>query len=288
MCLIKQKVEPILKKSVKALLEQQNRHGCWSFPAHLGSHYISLYALFLEWLRFRGFSSRLDLNRLATILMETQLADGSWKQARDPAIPSGDINATVLNYAALKFFKSSISTANVQPAMEAAREFILAAGGIDATNQFTKTFLALFGLRGWEDLSEIPYLIFLEVLPLNYRQFSQWVIPHLIPMACLRHNRVSPKIRGTFGPELDLGELYAGQSWQSHEKENEPSALGRPLGHQHALWHHPGRNGASAGRRIAAIALSPHSRSDADEFSKSRWRLQQRKCMSNMGHCASD
>jgi hypothetical protein len=155
------------------------------------------------------------------------------------AIPSGDINATVLNYAALKFFKSSISTANVQPAMEAAREFILAAGGIDATNQFTKTFLALFGLRGWEDLSEIPYLIFLEVLPLNYRQFSQWVIPHLIPMACLRHNRVSPKIRGTFGPELDLGELYAGQSWQSHEKENEPSALGRPLGHQHALMAPP-------------------------------------------------
>jgi hypothetical protein len=102
-------VEPILKKSVKALLEQQDRHGCWSFPAHLGSHYISLYALFLEWLRFRGFSSRLGLNRLATILVETQLADGSWKQARDPAISSGDINATVLNYAALKFFKTSIS-----------------------------------------------------------------------------------------------------------------------------------------------------------------------------------
>jgi hypothetical protein len=72
MCLLKQKVNPILKKSVNALLEQQDRHGCWSFPAHLGSHYISLYALFLEWLRFRGFSSRLDLNRLATILVETQ------------------------------------------------------------------------------------------------------------------------------------------------------------------------------------------------------------------------
>jgi hypothetical protein len=85
MDLTKQKVEPILKKSVKALLEQQDRHGCWSFPAHLGSHYISLYALFLEWLRFRGFSSRLDLNRLARILLETQLPDGSWRQARDPA-----------------------------------------------------------------------------------------------------------------------------------------------------------------------------------------------------------
>ena len=223
MCLIKQKVEPILKKSVEALLEQQDRQGCWSFPAHLGSHYISLYALFLEWLRFRGFSSLLNLNQLARILLETQLADGSWKQARDPAIPSGDINATALNYAALKFFRASISVANVEPAIEAARRFILAAGGIDATNQFTKTFLALFGLRGWEDISEIPYLIFLEALPLNYRQFSQWVIPHLIPMAYLRHNRVSRKIRGTFGPELDLNELYAGQAWQASEKETEPS-----------------------------------------------------------------
>jgi squalene-hopene/tetraprenyl-beta-curcumene cyclase len=223
MCLIKQKVEPILEKSVRALLERQDRQGCWSFPAHLGSHYISLYALFMEWLRFRGFSSRLDLNRLAKILLETQLPDGSWKQARDPALSSGDLNATVLNYAALKFFRNSLAAADLQPAMETARRFILAAGGIDATNQFTKTFLALFGLRGWKDIKEIPYLIFLEALPLNYRQFSQWVIPHLIPMAYLRHNRVSRRIRGTFGPELNLDELYAGQAWQPGEKEAEPS-----------------------------------------------------------------
>jgi squalene-hopene/tetraprenyl-beta-curcumene cyclase len=224
MCLTKQKVQPILKQSVNALLEQQDSQGGWSFPAHLGTHYISLYALFLEWLRFRGFSSRLDLNRLARILLETQLPDGSWRQARDPARPSGDINATVLNYAALKFFQASISTANVQPAMAAARRFILAAGGIDATNQFTKTFLALFGLRGWEEIGEIPYLIFLEALPLNYRQFSQWVIPHLIPMAYLRHNRVSRKIRGTFGPEFELPELYAGHPWQANKQGPEPSA----------------------------------------------------------------
>ena len=99
-----QMVRPILKQSVKALLEQQDRQGCWSYPAHLGCHYISLYALFLEWLRFRGFSSRLDLNRLAGILLETQLPDGSWRQARDPALPSGDINATVFNVAALDHF----------------------------------------------------------------------------------------------------------------------------------------------------------------------------------------
>jgi squalene-hopene/tetraprenyl-beta-curcumene cyclase len=224
MSVANQKVGTIVKQSVKALLEQQDSQGCWSFPAHLGSHYISLYALFLEWLRFRGFSSRLDLNRLARILLETQLPDGSWRKARDPALTSGDLNATVFNYAALKFFRASISTANVQPALDAAGRFILAAGGIDSTNQFTKTFLALFGLRGWEEISEIPYLIFLEALPLNYRQFSQWVIPHLIPMAYLRHNRVSRKIRGTFGPEFTLNELYAGRLWQPSETEPEPSA----------------------------------------------------------------
>jgi squalene--tetrahymanol cyclase len=223
MSLTKQKARPILKQSVKGLLEQQDGQGGWSFPAHLGSHYISLYALFLEWLRFRGFSSRLNLNRLARILLETQLPDGSWRQARDPVLPSGDINATVLNYAALKFFRASISIANVQPAMEAAKIFILAAGGIDSTNQFTKTFLALFRLRGWEEISEIPYLIFLEALPFNYRRFSQWVIPHLMPIAYLRHNRVSRKIRGTFGPEFDLTELYAGHPWQPGEKGSEPS-----------------------------------------------------------------
>lgn len=220
---MRQNVQAVLNKSVKALLEQQDQNGCWSFPAHLGSHYISLYALFLEWLRFRGFSSKLGLNRLGRILLETQLPDGSWRQARDPARPSGDINATVLNYAALKFFQNSISIADVRPAMAAARKYILASGGIDATNQFTKTFLALFGLRGWDEIKEIPYLFFLEALPLNYRQFSQWVIPHLMPMAYLRHNRVSRRIRGTFGPELDLNELYRGQPWQPNGKEAEPS-----------------------------------------------------------------
>lgn len=223
MCLMRRKVQSVLKASVKGLLDQQDRQGGWSFPAHLGSHYISLYALFLEWLRFRGFSSRLDLNRLAKILLETQLPDGSWRQARDPLLPSGDINATVVNYAALKFFKNSISSANVPPALAAARNFILAAGGIDATNQFTKTFLALFGLRGWEEIRPIPYLIFLEALPFNYRQFSQWVIPHLTPMAYLRHNRVSRKIRGTFGPEFDLDELFAGEAWRAGGKDPEPS-----------------------------------------------------------------
>jgi squalene-hopene/tetraprenyl-beta-curcumene cyclase len=214
----------MLKQAVDTLLSRQDRHGCWSFPAHLGSHYISLYALFLEWLRFRGFSSRLDLNRLAGVLVEAQLPDGSWRQARDPALHSGDINATVFNYAALKFFRDSISSRNVEPAIRSARSFILAAGGLDSTNQFTKTFLALFGLRGWDDIAEIPYLLFVDALPLNYRQFSQWVIPHLIPMAYLRHNRVSRKIQGTFGPKFDLDELYVGEAWRPNRMEGDPSA----------------------------------------------------------------
>ncbi|MCX6923803.1 MAG: hypothetical protein NT154_11440 [Verrucomicrobia bacterium] len=95
---------------------------------------------------------------------------------------------------------------------------------MDSVNQFTKTFLALIGVRGWEDISEVPYLMFVEALPLNYRQFSQWVIPHLIPMAYLRHNRVSGKIRGTFGPALDLSELYTRTPWNPSQADPEPSA----------------------------------------------------------------
>ena len=240
----RQSIDPILKKAVKYLLEQQDDRGCWSFPAHLGMHYISLYALFLEWLRCRGFSSRLDLNRLARLLLENQLPDGSWKQARDPSLTSGDINATVINYAALKFFRRSISIPNLQPVLQAASGYIRASGGIDATNQFTKTFLALFGLRGWEDIRSIPYLLFLDALPFNYRQFSQWVIPHLIPMAYLRRNRVSRRIRGTFGPELDLDELYVGEVWHPRKRQSDPSIwydglmINKILGRQrqHGSW----------------------------------------------------
>lgn len=125
-------MQTILNQSVDSLLGQQDSQGGGSFPAHLGSRYISLYALFLEWLRFRGFSSRLDLNRLAGVLLKTQLPDGSWRQARDPALPSGDINATVVNYAALKFFRTSISGANVEPAIHSARRFTRRTGAADS------------------------------------------------------------------------------------------------------------------------------------------------------------
>ena len=272
---MEQKVKPILQRSAKLLLEQQNSHDCWSFPAHLGSHYISLYALFLEWLRFRGFSSRLNLNRLATILVETQLADGSWKQARDPTTRSGDLNATVLNYAALKFFRTSISVVNVQPALAAAGKFILAAGGMDATNQFIKTFLALFGLRGWEEIGEIPYVIFLEALPLNYRQFSQWVIPHLIPMRTEENGRHAALFlhlmnkRGKVGRHADQNFQFAArrhvavflhqdigganckrQQWKNDGESDAVADFQRTLRHRGTPWRNADeRVGARDGKK---------------------------------------
>ena len=247
-----------MDESAQALLEQQESLGRWSFPAYLGTHYISLYALFVEWLRFRGFSSRLNLNRLAEILVATQLPDGSWAQVRDPALDSGDINATIINYAALKFFRSVIGIAGVPEAMHGAREFILKSGGLAAVNQFTKTFLALFGLHTWEDIRDIPYLIFLDGLPQNYRRFSQWVIPHLIPMAYLRHNRISRRIRGTFGPELRLDELSAGDGMRILEKEARPSSwydglLVRKILHQQRSYGSWGGYTVSTLLSIAAL-----------------------------------
>ncbi|MGO9201498.1 MAG: hypothetical protein ACLQM8_13325, partial [Limisphaerales bacterium] len=47
----------------------------------------------------------------------------SWRQARDPALPSGDINATVLNYAALKFFRTSICSEAPPQTDEACKPF---------------------------------------------------------------------------------------------------------------------------------------------------------------------
>lgn len=259
-----------LEKAVEALLGQQEEGGSWSYPAHLGTHYVSLYALFLEWLRCRGFSSRLDLNCLARLLLGSQLADGSWKQARDPSLASGDLNATVINYAALKFFRRSISIARVQPALVKAREYIRAAGGLDATNQFTKVFLALFGLRGWDDIQTIPYLLFVDGLPLNYRQFSQWVIPHLIPMAYLRHNCVARRIRGTFGPELTLDELYPGEVWRP-AAEARPSMLydgfmvRKILGRQRA---HGSWGGYTVSTLFNIAALDHFARSHPESFAE--------------------
>jgi len=193
-------LDEVIELAKENLLREQEQGKLWNFFPHLGLHFISEYVLFGRWLGRSFEDMGCDPDWLKQQILSTQLADGTWKQLPDENHLSGELNATIFNYAALKVLGISPE----EKIMQNARCAILGLGGIDSAALFTKIILAAFGSYSWERISYIPYFIFQEGMPIHHRQFSQWVSPHLIAIAYLRHNQVTKNLGETF----TLAELF--------------------------------------------------------------------------------
>ena len=64
----------------------------------------------------------------------------------------GDVSTSVEAYLALKILGVSVK----DPAMDRARCFIIAAGGVEKVRIFTRIYLATFGLFPWKSVPELP------------------------------------------------------------------------------------------------------------------------------------
>lgn len=182
----------------------------WFYPLYLGSMYTSQYILLRKWLELSFEQNSLKLHELPPsrlnetyfkeFLIKTQLRNGSWQIIYDVNKPQGDINTTILHYAALKVmgFKGDSEI------LKKAKDFILKSGGIEKSSLFTKIVLSLFGNYSWSKIPSIPYIVFEENFPMNYKKFGQWIGPHLFPISYLRKTEV----RKQLGPEFDLSELW--------------------------------------------------------------------------------
>src|SRR5262249_58432726 len=71
------------------------------------------------------------------------------------------------------------------PAMQRARQFILAHGGVTRARVFTKIFLALFGQYDWRGIPLIPpEIIFLpRSFYINVYEFSSWSRTVIVPLS---------------------------------------------------------------------------------------------------------
>jgi squalene-hopene/tetraprenyl-beta-curcumene cyclase len=208
-------IASVLKLGREQLLSERKNQTHWDFCANLGSHFLSQYYLLLAWLDIDD--SKIAPLHLKELLLSTQLPDGSWHQTKDPLIASGDFNATIFNYWALKAMGTDLQA----PVMTKAREFILKNGGIAESALFSKTFLALFGNYPWTGLTYVPYVVFIDGMPSNYKSFSQWVIPHLMPIAYLRHIRVCRDL----GANFSVQELWVGPPPVIEADERKPNLL---------------------------------------------------------------
>ena len=96
----------------------------------------------------------------------------------------GDLSTTVEAYLALRLAGDEPDA----PHMKQACDWIIGAGGVEATRVFTRIWLALSGLWSWDDLPVIPpEMIYMPSwLPLNIYDWACWARQTIVALAVLQ------------------------------------------------------------------------------------------------------
>ena len=157
------------------ILSQQLVEGFWVGELEANTTLTS------EYLLFRHLIGHVDTEReqkCVRYLLSQQQPDGGWSLYYGG--PS-DLSTTIEAYFAMR-------VARVTPqasAMQRARRFILARGGLTQARVFTKIFLALFGQYDWRGIPVIPpEIIFLpRSFYINVYDFSSWSRSVIVPLS---------------------------------------------------------------------------------------------------------
>jgi squalene-hopene/tetraprenyl-beta-curcumene cyclase len=176
-----------VKRAREHLLERQSPAGWWKGELRTN---VTMDAEDLLLRQFLGILRADDLAAAARWIRSQQRADGTWANfAGGP----GDVSTTIEAYAALRLAGDDVADEH----MRAAREFVLAAGGVEASRVFTRIWLALFGEWSWDDLPAMPpeLILFPSWLPLNVYDWGCWARQTVVPItvvATLRPVRPLP------------------------------------------------------------------------------------------------
>src|ERR1041385_6225021 len=166
-----------IEKAVSYLTSLQHEEGYWLGELAGDTTLESDYIFYLHVL------GRLDDKRVAKLaeyVRRRQLEDGGWNIYFGG--PS-EINATVKAYFALKLAGHSPES----KLMVRARNRALELGGLEQTNSFTRLYLALAGVIGWEMVPAIPPELMLlpQWAPINIYEMSSWTRAIVIPLTIL-------------------------------------------------------------------------------------------------------
>ncbi len=145
-----------------------------------------------------GRFDRLPREHAEHYFRREQREHGGWELAYDDG---GDLSTSVEAYMALRMLGVPVD----DPALERARTFILARGGISKTRIFTKMHLALVGAYAWAGLPSLPPALMMlpDRFPFSIYELSSWARGSTVPLIALFD------VKPVYGPVLDLDELYA-------------------------------------------------------------------------------
>jgi squalene-hopene/tetraprenyl-beta-curcumene cyclase len=185
-----------LSRTRDHLLSVQHDDGHWVGELEGDTILESEYILLLAYLgRERSEVAR----KAANYILKQQLPGGGW------AIYAGgplELSASVKAYFALKV----VGHRPNEPYMVRAREAILAAGGAEKINSFTRYYLALLGILSYAQCPAVPPEVILlpKWMPFNIYEMSAWSRTILIPLSILWAYKPARKLP----EELGIRELF--------------------------------------------------------------------------------
>jgi squalene-hopene/tetraprenyl-beta-curcumene cyclase len=188
-------LEVAIAAASAALTGHQHPDGHWLFELEADATIPAEYVL------LEHFLDRIDAPLQAKIGVHLRAIQGGhcgWPLFHDGAF---DLSASVKAYFALK----AIGDSPEAPHMRRAREAILAAGGAERTNVFTRCQLALFGQVPWRAVPVMPLEIMLlpEWFPFHLSKVSYWSRTVIVPLLVLMAKRpLARNPRGVQVPEL--------------------------------------------------------------------------------------
>jgi squalene-hopene/tetraprenyl-beta-curcumene cyclase len=199
------------------LLAHQRADGHWVFELEADA------TIPAEYLMLQHFFGRVQPEKEARIgryLRRIQAAHGGW-----PLFHGGplDISCSVKAYLALKL----IGDREDAPHMARAREAILAAGGAERSNVFTRAALAVFGVVPWRAVPMMPPEIMLlpRWFPFHISKISYWARTVLVPLTVVMARRpVAANPTGTTIRELFRTPPELVREWPGGAHQAEPWA----------------------------------------------------------------
>jgi squalene-hopene/tetraprenyl-beta-curcumene cyclase len=185
--------EPAMDRARNWLLARQHPGGWWQ--GELESN-VTMDAEDLFLWEFLGLRTAAQTRESAAWIRSQQRDDGSWATyAGGP----GDLSTSVEAYVALRLAGDPADSGHLRRA----REFVLAAGGIEGSRVFTRFWLALFGQEPWSGLPVLPPELVLlpRWAPLSVSHFACWARQTIVPLAVVGALRPSRPLG------FDLAEL---------------------------------------------------------------------------------
>lgn len=186
------------------LLSEQYADGYWEGELEGDTILESEYVLLLAYL---GQLDSDAVRQAARYIQQKQRAEGGWSQYPGGAV---DVSISVKAYFAMKLAGHDPGDDD----MQRARRAILAHGGADAVNSFTRFYLALLGQISHDQCPAVPPEVMLlpRWFPANLYAMSSWSRTILVPLS----------IVSALKPVCQLGDRYAIRELFIEQPENWP------------------------------------------------------------------